>query len=151
MKILLTLFVLFFSSSVVAGDDLSGKSIICGEIDDNKKIQVFGVGFLKNYKVKMIVETVDESETLDSDNSSERENLYYETSHSLIKILIKNKSNFIHINRTSLNVIFYNELKETTLEISGENCLVYNEETVDINFKKIKQKLITEITKDNKL
>ena len=135
MKILLTLFVLFFSSSVVAGDDLSGKSIICGEIDDNKKIQVFGVGFLKNYKVKMIVETVDESETLDSDNSSERENLYYETSHSLIKILIKNKSNFIHINRTSLNVIFYNELKETTLEISGENCLVYNEETVDINFK----------------
>ena len=49
------------------------------------------------------------------------------------------------------NIDFYNESKETKDEISGKTCLVYNEETVDINFKKMKQKLITEIKKDNKL
>ena len=38
MKTLLTLFVLLFSSSVVAGDDLTGKKIICGFFDDDSQI-----------------------------------------------------------------------------------------------------------------
>ena len=47
MKILLTLFFLFFSSTVVAGDDLTGKKVLCAK-------SLLGFDFFSSTKVKMI-------------------------------------------------------------------------------------------------
>ena len=48
MKTLLILFVLFFSSSLLAEDDLSDISIVCGEVIEDQKYQIQGYEFLKD-------------------------------------------------------------------------------------------------------
>ena len=145
MKTFLTLFVLFFSSSVVAGDDLSGKSIVCGIIvEDSELIKreiryyVFGYDFLKNNIVKLYdhngVFTNDPGSTLD---------FTYKT--NLVSIFIEGSPGYI--DRKTIDHISDKGEKI----ISGEDCIIYTNETIGFNLIKMEQKLITEITKDNKL
>ena len=58
MKILLTFFVLFFSSSVVAGEDLTGKKLFCFKKNTNaNSFVLFGLNFIDHSKVEILTET----------------------------------------------------------------------------------------------
>ena len=94
MKILLALFVLLFSSSVVAGDDLTGKKILCiGDYEEANVLENYSFDFLSRNIVK-----VNDSHPDESIGENELE---YETHPKYIRI------NFIsyiilRINRESL-------------------------------------------------
>ena len=57
MKILLTLFVLFFSSSIYAGDNLGGKKIFCSKETDYNAILI-GFSFTNSSEVIIYKETI---------------------------------------------------------------------------------------------
>ena len=58
MKTLLTLFVLLFSSSLVAGEDLTGKKLFCFKKNTNaNSFVLFGLNFIDHSKVKILTET----------------------------------------------------------------------------------------------
>ena len=121
MKILLTLFVLLFSSSVFAEEELIGKKILCGYIDDSDIIRING--WLFSSEQKVIFYTYIPY----SDSFTERE-YYYDTSVSKIKTYTssnKTKTFTLNIiNRKNLNVSYYGQ--DSLLYKGDENCLVYN-------------------------
>ena len=146
MKTLLTLFVLLFSSSVVAGDDLSGKSIVCGKIVEDPELikreiryYVFGYDFLKNNIVKLY----DHNGVFTNDPEGSTVDFTYKT--NLVSIFIEGSKSYI--DRKTID--FINAEGEKIF--SGEDCIIYSNETIGLNLIKMEQKLITEITKDNKL
>jgi len=145
MKKALIILVLFFSSALIAkDDDLNGKSIICGYIEENQKIFILGFEFLENNKVEMYNELNSVSEALNT-------SLFYETSFSLIKIHNDNEPGFLQIDRKTLNITGHEKTGDVEDFINGENCLVYNNEKIGLNMIKLKQKLIVEIKKGNKI
>ena len=145
MKILLTFFVLLFSSSVYADDSLDGKSIICGYIEKDQNIILLGIEFLEDNKVEMY------NRDLNSLSEEFNTSFFYQTSFSLIKIINENEPGFLQIDRKTLNITIHQETVDAEGLFNGENCLVYNNETIGMNMTKIKQKLINEIKKGNKI
>ena len=164
MKTLLTLFVLLFSSSVVAGDDLSGKSIVCGIklLDlckmfktEDKCLDVPNVEFIMPIEFK----NKDQASYYDYMgfffNQLEEDNevpLFYHTDLQSIMVYSDKRDkddmpHLLRIDRKSLNFIFYGG--EYPI---GNSCIVYdNYEDIHNNILKMKNKIIAEITKDNKL
>ena len=166
MKILLTIFVLFFSSSVLAGDDLSGKSIVCGvtlEYLCNKFENSGECPDTPNQEVIMAIEfkNNDQASYYDYDGlffNMPKENievpLFYKTDLQSIMIYQsktdKDAKYIFKIDRKSLNFRIAEE-GGTELPI-GNSCLVYNNyEDINKSIIKMKNKIIAELTKDNKL
>ena len=142
MKTLLTLFVLFFSLSVFAEEELIGKKILCGYIDDSDIIRING--WLFSSEQKVIFYTYIPY----SDSFTERE-YYYDTSVSKIKTYTssnKTKTFTLNIiNRKNLNVSYYGQ--DSLLYKGDENCLVYN---ILVNAKVTDDGILTfeEVTSD---
>ena len=65
------------------------------------------------------------------------------------KIINENEPGFLQIDRETLNVTIHDEAVDDEYLFNGENCLVYNNETIRTNMIKMKQKLIDERSKDN--
>ena len=170
LKTLLTIFVLLFSSSVVANDDLSGKSIVCGttleylcnvfgnqgECPDSPSQEVIMAIEFKNkhqasyYDYKGIFFNMPE-ENIEVP-------LFYKTDLQSIMVyfdkLDKDAQYIYKIDRKSLNFIFgenYYEGGSYELTI-GDSCIIYeNYENIKKNIIKMKNKIIAEITKENKI
>lgn len=173
MKILILIPVLLFSINILAKDDLSGKSIVCGAT--LKYIcDVLGnngsCAEEPNQEIIIAVEFENDQQAIyhdykglffGSSNMDYPEGLiiplFYKTNLESIIIYTEEdflKANkmkyFLKINRETLDfkLGFGNELD---LKI-GENCLIYdNYEKIDDNILKMKNKIITQITKNNKL
>ena len=166
MKTLLTLFVLFFSSSVFANEDLSGKSIVCGTTLEYL-CNVFGnkgdCPDSPNREVIMAVEFTNKDQALYYDYKgtffNSKKNIieypfFYKTNLESIMlyhdITDQDAKYFLKINRTTLDSKFAEE-DGYDLPI-GKSCLVYkNYEDINDNILKMRDKIIAEITKDNKL
>ena len=148
MKTLLTLFVLLFSSSVAAKNTLVGVSYLCA-FEEHNKYNIIGFGFLENNRIRGVQGDINAGITLNSGDIPKRI-IEYETSPISIKIFVKNESEFIKINRKSLELSFHKNSKDLG-SISGSNCEIYKIGNIETNFEKLKEKLITELSKDNKL
>ena len=155
MKILLTLFVLLFSSSVVAGDDLSKKSIICGKINENKILVIQGYDFISNVNAEIyFYDNLDDKVKIVPDNDFK-----YETNLSQIKIirfLDKSKKHlskkYTVIDRETLQVSWYDGTEISILyKGNSNNCKVRRYENIIDNLNEIKKELIQELTKNNKI
>ena len=129
MKTLLTLFVLFFSSSIIASDDLSGKKIVCYKKSSSGDT-VYLTGFdFKNF-MDVYVYTESNNRPLDITSMS------YKTSASMIIVGIN--SNY-KISRKTLEV--ESRYKSSYL---GNQCSLVTENITDIF-----QKYLKEYKKDN--
>jgi len=170
MKTLLTLFVLFFSSSVVARDDLSGKSIVCGMTSDYlcELNLEDDCPFKSNQEIIIAIEFRNKSQASWYDYDGTFYNqpednpevpLFYKTDLQSIWFYSEEESinnisdSFFKIDRKSLNFHYSNgEDSETTVIDIGEQCVIYdNYEDINESIIKMKDKIIAEITKDNKL
>ena len=146
MKTLLTLFILFFSSSLSA-EQLNNTSVICGVIIEDeefpikKNYRISGFEFLDNNKV--IIHDDKNGFLLGEETSM---NLIYKAEHTLIIIFYDGLGTF-GINRQTLDMI---DDKENIL-IKGKDCTVYKNESFDISWKRMTLKLVQEIRKDNKI
>jgi len=132
MKILLTIFVLFFSSSVLADDDLTGKKVICIK-NQNDKIILLGFEFKKNKKVYVYEER--------STTPLEYYNEQYETSTSQIYIftdLLGLKINHYFIDRTNLNVTHGKKFDGSGFNFKNGECSLTNENIVKLFNQKLK-------------
>jgi len=148
MKILLALFVLLFSSLVVAEDDLNGTSIVCGKIvkaDEHPEMNKYGIeyfvlgfDFLKNNIVKLY----DNNGIILGEPDGSTFDFTYRI--NLVSIFIEK---WLFIDRKTID--FINAEGEKMW--SGEDCIIYKDEKIDMNLIKMEKKLINEITKDNKL
>ena len=148
MKTLLTLFVLLFSSSVVAKNTLVGVSFLCS-FEEHGKYNILGFGFLENNRIRGVQGDINTGITLNSGDVPNRI-IEYETSPISIKIFVKNESEFMKINRKSLELSFHKNSKNLGA-ISGDNCEIHKDGNIEENFEKFKEKLVTELTKDNKI
>tara|TARA_B100000575_G_C22819182_1_gene481976 strand:- start:89 stop:598 length:510 start_codon:yes stop_codon:yes gene_type:complete len=169
MKIILTLFVLLFSSSVVASDDLSGKSIVCGMTSDYlcELNSEEDCPFKSNQEIIIAIEFKNNNQAswYDYDGiffNQPKDNpevpLFYKTDLQSIwfyseKESINNISDSLFaIDRKSLIFYYvYDDDSETVIDI-GEQCVIYdNYEDINESIIKMKDKIIAEITKDNKI
>jgi len=146
MKILLTIFVLFFSSSVVA-EQLKDTSFICGVIIEDEEFPI-----RKNYRISGF-EFLDNNEVIIHDDKNgfllgeeTSMNLIYKAEHTLIIIFYDGLGTFA-INRQTLDIIDDNE----NILIKGKDCTVYKNESFDISWKRKTLKMVEEIRKDNKI
>ena len=97
MKTLFTLFVLLFSSSVVASDNLSGKKIVCFKpMSSNDTVYLIGFDFKNLSEVSVYTETNNDPLVIT--------NMYYKTSTSKIEIKWLNNTWFYKISRKTLGV-----------------------------------------------
>ena len=137
MKILLTLFVLLFSSSVVAGDDLEGNNLLC--LNDPDKGKIWGLEFLPNKEVCHLWTT--------GETKFEWCYYRYETSPFEIEIIHRDNENIPYIiNRKNLNI-----MNRGKLMIKGELCEVINTNKFKVYFRNTHKKIIKEIKSKNKL
>ena len=138
MKTLLTFFVLFFSSSVVAGDNLGGKKIFCSE-KRHSGIVLIGFKFVSSHDVTIFKETT--SSPLEINTHK------YKTSAHQIEINdYYNSDRRLHlISRKTLSV---DSTKWTSMlwVFKGGTCKVINEDIVDLFNQHLK-----EYKKDNKI
>lgn len=167
MKILILILVLLLSMNILAKDDLSGKSIVCGTTlkyicdvtgNNGKCAEV------PNQEVIIAVEFENDQQAIYHDyngiffGTSNWDNqipLFYKTNLESIIIYAdehfeQEMKYFLKINRETLDskLGFGNGFD---LKI-GESCLIYdNYEKIDNNILKMKNKIITQITKNNKL
>ena len=147
MKTFLTFFVLLFSSSVVAKDDLVGTSIVCGKILEDQKYKIQGYEFLKDNNFGYH-EFVDGGKFWNVPLGE----LIYKT--DLLYIYIHNVDNldsiWLQISRKTLDTYIPDE-DYPILVFKGDNCIIYKNEKIGINLIKMQKMLIDEIQKDNKL
>ena len=117
MKILLTLFVLLFSSSVLA-DDLSGNKIFC-KITENNSIELIGIEFHSSDRVKFYSES-------NKDKLSVRHHKYLTTTSEIqiITSIDDLKMTIYRIDRRNL------EIKSIQTVISGANCKLVNDKNI---------------------
>ena len=138
MKILVTIFVLFFSSSVVAGDNLGGKKIFCSE-KRHSGIVLIGFKFVSSHDVKIFKEST--SSPLEINTHK------YETSAHQIEI-----NDYFNFNRMlyliSRKTLSVETTKWTSIlwAFKGGTCKVINEDIVDLF-----NQLLKEYKKDNKI
>lgn len=165
MKTLLTLFVLFFSYSAVASDDLSGKSIVCGatleylcdklgnnskclDTDNPNQEMIMAIEFKNKdqasyYDYKGMVFAMHPSNI--------EMKLFYKTDLESIIInfekLDKDSNYILKIDRKSLNYII-NDTEEYEIPI-GDSCIIYeNYEDINNNIIKMKNKILTDVHLD---
>ena len=132
MKTLFTLFVLLFSSSVVASDNLSGKKIVCFKpMSSNDTVYLIGFDFKNLSEVSVYTETNNDPLVIT--------NMYYKTSTSKIEIKWLNNTWFYKISRKTLEV--EGRYKSSYL---GNQCSLVTENITDIF-----QKYLKEYKKDN--
>ena len=169
MKTLLTLFVLLFASSVVAEDDLNGLSIVCGALfeqlckepelpldeyecaspedrESESEYLIFGIEFEDKHKLSFY-DTTGVFFAMSPDNP--KVPLFYKA--DLDSILMNYEDDFkdptLTIDRRSLNL----SIKDKVF-FKGNYCIVYKEnENIENKLIKMKNKLIAEKTKDNKI
>jgi len=145
MKTLVTVLSLLFSTSVFAkGEDLKGKSIVCGYTSDETVI-IVGIAFYDNYEVDFY------DKNANSASTQLNTTFYYETSFSLIKIFNSNEPGFVQVDRKTLNITFHEELKEVDDEINGKYCSVYQNQKIGMNIIKLNKKLVDQIKAGNKI
>ena len=148
MKTLLTLFVLLFSSSVVAGNDLTGKKLFC--ISNPEKAINYAFYFTSKDTVWFYMSDYSTEKTNKNHLFSKYE---YTTSLKDIGLYTKDKTKIFIIERTTLDV------KGTTagLIVKGETCTIL--EDLDFNvpndmydyLDKVYKDQIREIKSKNKL
>jgi len=145
MKTLLTLFILFFSSSLSA-EQLNNTSVICGVIIEDeefpikKNYRISGFEFLDNNKV--IIHD-DKNGFLLSEETSIT--FSYKAEHTLI--YISDDMGSVVINRQTLDILG----SSGKILIEGKYCSVYKNESFDISWKRMTLKMVEEIRKDNKI
>lgn len=132
MKIPLTLFVLFFSSSVIASDDLSGKKIVCyKKVSSSDTVYLTGFDFKNKADVHVYNET--NNEPLKVGISS------YKTSTSMIIIEFVTNVALYKISRKTLEVD-----SDFQINFSGNQCSL-----VSSDIKGIFLEYLREYKKDN--
>ena len=144
MKILLTFFVLLFSSSVVAGDDLTGKKLLCpstlSEVDEYE-ISSLWVFNSNNQLTKYL-------SSLLSEDVTEHPYYKYETDVKFIKIWhIDSDTVFVKINRTTLKMYSNNEVYQ-------KNCILDEHIETEDSIKmmlNIREERIKKIKSQNKI
>ena len=126
MKILLTFFILFFSSSVIASDDLSGKKIVCfKESPSDDTVYLIGFDFKNRSSVYVYIET--------NNDPLKVRNMSYKTSASKIEI------EWIEISRKTLEVN-----NNYGSDFSGNQCSLVSE-----NITGLFSKYLNKYKKDN--
>ena len=132
MKTLITLFVLFFSSSVIASDDLSGKKIFCfKESPSNDTVYLIGFDFKSRSNVYVYTET--------NNAPLEVRNMSYKTSASKIVLEMVAFQWWYKISRKTLEV---NNNYGT--DFSGNQCSLVSE-----NITGLFSKYLNKYKKDN--
>ena len=161
MKTTLSILVLLFSFSVVAGDNLEGRSIICGKIDKkNEILNIRGWEFLSDQDIKYYFYSNDE-EKIKIGNYTLNRDYYYQTTYSKITIkysalILDSKRRYVHTNidRKTLDVYYKRSVydDEFIKQFSGEDCSVIVNEPIYNHIKQILEKLLNEVKemkKDN--
>ena len=101
MKILISIFILFFSFSSLAGDDLTGKAVYCyKEYDTPIAASAFGIKFVSKNEAIFYLER----------NQKPQEELKrsYTTAAEMISVNDQYGKNLISINRKNLEVLTRN-------------------------------------------
>ena len=132
MKILLTFFVLLFSSSVLAGDDLTGKKIFCkAKLVDKDLMYAAGIIFRgTDYLGYYFQTSIDEKKYFV---------LKYKTSPMLIKIYNPGGEHIFDIDRKNLGITFHKELYSKN-DFNEGDCKITKENVsllIDDYFKEI--------------
>lgn len=148
MKILLTLFVLFFSftSNSSSPTDLSGKSIICiGLQDDNENVivKMWGFDFITSDKVDFYFLSTFTDEITYANSDWNKDFIY---SSNLYKIFIKNGRDTYTINRDTLVIS-----TDSGPQFAEGECEVFLYEDIWFNMKKISETFEQKILKKNKI
>ncbi len=159
---------MFFSSLAVANDDLSGKSIVCGMSSDDlcalHKDEDCSFIFKSNQEIIIAIEFKDANQGswhdykgkffYQDENNPEVPFLYKTDLQAIALYFFEDNIGDIDlvptfkIDRKSLSIL-YNESEFLNI---GEQCVVYdNYEDINESIIKMKDKIIAEITKDNKI
>ena len=119
LKTLLTFFVLLFSSSVVAGDDLTGKQIYCQKLWQGKAEQL-GFEFIDQNQVNVIlsIHTPEVSRVKLFLAEYETDDFYIQTELNLLS------GGKYKINRKNLNIYYYESLIYSNSNSPLENCKI---------------------------
>lgn len=157
MKFLFTLIFLFLSLPLYADDDLSNKSIICGEIRNNKIVQVEGYKFITNEDAEIYFYSNLTGEV----KKVIAQGFKYQTSLKKIKIkeVLSLEHNYLskkytEIDRATLEVTCCDDNENNRniiFEGNTNNCEVYGSENMYLIIKKIYKRLEKELTKNNKI
>ena len=140
MKTLLTLFVLFFSSSVFAGDDLTGKKIICGFFDhDTQIVKVNAWDFISDDRVLFYPKMWEYN---------------YEAGPTSIFIYYDNKNAIRNkISRKNLEVTHthYTADSEQQILYKSEQCKISEVKDTNDSISLFKEVILIDLKKDNLL
>ncbi|MDC0037266.1 hypothetical protein OAJ30_01160 [Alphaproteobacteria bacterium] len=142
MKTFLILFVLFFSSSVVAGEDLKGKKIYCElEWVDGLKEEVNQLGF--NFYDKEIVEVIKSKYSHYTKQVTSKRGEYFSYEFYIYIQLFPDGSDYYHINRRDLEISYLLEPiypSETCKIIEVEDLYSYINNKFEEKVSEIKSK-----------
>ena len=132
MKILLTLFVLLFSSFAYAGDDLTGKKIFCkAKLIDKDLMYAAGIIFRgTDYLGYYFQTSIDEKKYF---------HVRYKTTPVLIKIYNPGGEHIFDIDRKNLGITFHKELYSKN-DFNEGDCKITKEDVsllMDDYFKEI--------------
>ena len=149
MKILLTLFVLLFSSSVVAENNVKGKKLYCERIINNLEPTITQLGF--DFHDNTIVEVIKSHYYYSNTGSWAKEPTSltgrYDPGDNYIYVeLFPDYSEYYHINRTNLETTWQLDL----IYYSGE-CKVIEVEDLFFFINTKYEDIVSEIIPKNKL